>query len=131
MFQIVASNNPATTAVKVTVNAPSSASRRRHDSFIDGTSAWSAANFQRTGIFWLVICMLVAVFMQSRFRITAGGWKTLRRNVLTTVLALGALGALASCGGGPSSKQPQNFFVTLTTAAGTTTQAVNFSLTVQ
>jgi hypothetical protein len=131
MLQIVASNNPATTAVKVTVNTPSSASRRRHDSFVDGTSAWSAAIFQRTGIFWLVICMLVAVFMQSRFRITAGGWKTLRRNVLTTVLALGALGVLASCGGGSGSKQPQNFSVTLTTAAGTTTQAVNFSLTVQ
>jgi hypothetical protein len=134
MVQVVASNNPATTVVKVTVNAPGSASRRQSSGFIGSPSAWSLPNAHQAGIFWLVLlvsCVLLAASVPLPFTLTIMSRRRLRWNFVATLLAAAALCALASCGGGSSSKQPQNFSVTLTTTAGTTAQTVNFSLTVQ
>ncbi len=138
MLQVVASNNPTTTPVSLTVNAPAAAARRQHASRTGGMGSWSNTNrgseFALSIVFfglWFSALLAIGRFSgphQARWRFLGG-------NEMAALLALAALCAIASCGGGGSGTtpppQPQNFTVTLTTMAGTTTQSVNYSLTVQ
>lgn len=137
MLQIVASNNPAVMPIAVT--ATSSAANNRRRSSLLGASHWTDVfTFERASVSWFAALVLLAFFMPVTVAGISGARQIPRRRITwtgaATLVAIAALGAIASCGGGSGTTpppQPQNFTVTLTSVAGTTTQSINFSLTVQ
>jgi hypothetical protein len=140
MVQVVASNNPLTTPVKVMVNTSSvnpAVANRQGAGFSVATSASGTAAFMRAAIGWpLGFCSLALLFL---FAITSRSIATatprrLQFSSVALALAIAALCVVASCGGGSSSishPPPQNFKIMLTATAGANTQTINFNLTVQ
>jgi len=137
-LQIVASNNPAAMPIAVTATSPAANNRRR--STLLEVSNWPDVFAYKLGpIGWFAALFLLTLFMP----VAIGGFSGVRQmpgrrvnwTAAATLIAIAALGVIASCGGSGSGTtpppQPQNFTVTLTSVAGTTTQSINFSLTVQ
>jgi hypothetical protein len=150
MLQIAASNNPATMPVKLTVNAPAAAAKRRNARFAAGAPRSTRSGSRELGIRWpfaylgFVLMALVAIAKRSISKsllanspsVTASS-RRLQWSGVAALLAIAALCASSSCGGGSSAMQPQpqNYKITLTTTTETGIAAVGsvivFDLTVQ
>jgi hypothetical protein len=141
--QVAASNNPASTPVSVTATAPASAAISKRSAFSFGygpsTGGRSGSNgFGTPSLPWPVAFISFAVFAWfalPKFSGSAGmaSQFQLRRAVAAIVIA--SCCAIAACGGGSSgggtNPNPQTFTVKVTATAGTASQTVNLSLTVQ
>ncbi len=150
MLQIAASNNPATMPVKLTVNAPAAAAKRRNARFAAGAPGSTRSGSRELGIRWpfaylgFALMALVAITKRSISKslfakspsVTASS-RRLQWSGVAALLAIAALCASSSCGGGSSAMQPQpqNYKITLTTTTGTGIAVVQsdivFDLTVQ
>jgi Abnormal spindle-like microcephaly-assoc'd, ASPM-SPD-2-Hydin/Lactonase, 7-bladed beta-propeller len=135
-LQIVASNNPATMPITVTATPSASAAVRRSSGFIAGTDESNGLGQTSLPIRVSFVSLGFALLALLVFVKTPMGTVSSRRvqwSGVAAIFAIAALGIIASCGGGSNAPppQPQNFTVTLTSTAGTTTQTVNFTLTVQ
>jgi hypothetical protein len=133
-IQVAASNSPATTPVAVTVSTATTARKTSllASLFFNPRAPKDGSLKSVAGLASLTFGFLGIVILGTRRRTAQLAFVS--RTIAVTLLVL-SMGLMSACGGGVSSggggNTPQTYSVSVTTTAGATTQAVNYTLTVQ